>query len=98
MTMFLGENRNVNGLFNVGTGKASSFNDFVKPLFKVLGVKENIEYFDMPDVLKGKYQDFTQADMNKLIKAGYTGRMTDINDAVEDYAGNYLNKDYPYLQ
>ena len=50
----------------MGTGEASTFNSLIKPVFKAMNLKENIEYFDMPDILKGKYQDFTQADMNKL--------------------------------
>ncbi|HWQ82380.1 MAG TPA: ADP-glyceromanno-heptose 6-epimerase [Ignavibacteria bacterium] len=98
MTIFLGENKNVNGLFNAGTGKATTFNEFIRPVFAALGVKENIEYFDMPGVLKGRYQDFTQADMTKLRNAGYKGVPTPIENAVKDYVGNYLTKDFPYLQ
>jgi ADP-L-glycero-D-manno-heptose 6-epimerase len=94
MTLFFGENKIVNGIYNIGTGHANSFNNLVKPIFKALGLKENIEYFDMPDVLKDKYQNFTQADISKIKKAGYKKEMTDINDAVIDYVSNYLNKDF----
>lgn len=97
MTLFFGENKIVNGIYNIGTGKANTFNDFVKPVFKALNVKENIEYFDMPDVLKGRYQDFTQANMSKIRKAGYKGEFTKIVDAVIDYTKNYLNTEFPYL-
>jgi ADP-L-glycero-D-manno-heptose 6-epimerase len=97
MTLFFGENKIVNGIYNVGTGQANSFNSLVKPIFKALGLKENIEYFEMPEVLKNKYQNFTQADISKIRKAGYTKDMTDISDAVTDYVSNYLNKENPHL-
>lgn len=97
MTLFFGENKIVNGIYNVGTGQANSFNSLVKPIFKALGLKENIEYFEMPEVLKNKYQNFTQADISKIRKAGYNKDMTDISDAVTDYVSNYLNKDNSHL-
>jgi ADP-L-glycero-D-manno-heptose 6-epimerase len=97
MTIFFADNPILCGIYNVGTGTANTFNSFVKPIFKVLGVKENIEYFEMPEVLQGKYQDFTQANMTKLINAGYKKDITKIGDAVTDYVSNYLNTDFPYL-
>jgi len=97
MTLFIGQNKIINGIFNIGTGNASSFNQFIKPVFKALDLPENIEYFEMPDVLKNKYQDFTQADMTKLRSAGYNTAPTPIEDAVSDYVTNYLNKDFQYL-
>jgi ADP-L-glycero-D-manno-heptose 6-epimerase len=78
---------NVNGIFNVGTGKARSWNDLAKALFAAVKIKPDIEYCDMPLNLKGKYQYFTQADMTKLIKSGYTKSFTSLEDAVKDYAG-----------
>ena len=97
MTLFFGENKDVNGIYNVGTGEANSFNSFIKPIFSALGLKENIEYFDMPEILKNKYQNFTEADMNKLRKAGYKNEMIAIDDAVFDYVKNYLNTENKYL-
>lgn len=97
MTIFIGENKIINGIFNIGTGNATSFNDFIKPVFKALDLTENIEYFEMPDVLKNKYQDFTQADMSKLRSVGYKTPTTTIHDAVTDYVSNYLNKDFQNL-
>ena len=98
MTIFFYDNKTVNGIYNLGTGKANTFNDFVKPIFEALGMKENIEYFDMPDVLKDRYQDFTQAEMTKLKSVGYGKGTTPIKDAVIDYVKNYLNTKNPYLQ
>lgn len=97
MTIYFGENKIVNGIYNIGTGNANTFNSFVKPIFKALGVKENIEYFEMPEVLQGRYQDFTQANMDKIRKAGYKGEITGIENAVIDYVRNYLDTDYQYL-
>lgn len=97
MTIFFAENPVLCGIYNVGTGKANTFNSFVKPIFKVLGVKENIEYFEMPEVLQGKYQDYTQANMSKLLNSGYKKEFTKISDAVTNYISNYLNTDNPYL-
>jgi len=97
MTIYFGENKIVNGIYNVGTGKANTFNSFVKPIFKAMGVKENIEYFEMPEVLQGRYQDFTQANMEKIRKAGYKKEFTSIEDSVMDYVKNYLDSDYRYL-
>jgi ADP-L-glycero-D-manno-heptose 6-epimerase len=97
MTIFFGENKNINGIYNVGTGEANSFNSFVKPIFKALGLKENIEYYEMPEILKNKYQSFTQADITKIRKAGYEKKFTNINVAVSDYVTNYLDKEFSHL-
>lgn len=97
MTIFLGENKIVNGIYNIGTGKANTFNDFVKPILKALGAKENIEYFEMPEVLRRRYQDFTEANMDKLRNAGFKEEFYRLDDAVIDYVKNYLNTDFPYL-
>lgn len=97
MTVFFGGNPIVNGIYNIGTGTANSFNQLVKPIFKALDLKENIEYFDMPDILVNKYQNFTQADVTKIRKAGYSKNMTDVDEAVKDYVSNYLNNDFPFL-
>ncbi len=97
MTLFFGENKIVNGIYNVGTGQANTFNSFVKPIFKALNLKENIEYFEMPEVLKGRYQDYTKANMKKIRNAGYSGKFHNLEDAVIDYVSNYLNTDFPYL-
>lgn len=98
MTLFFGDNKFVNGIYNVGTGKANSFNSFIKPIFKALEIKENIEYFEMPEILKNKYQNFTEAEMGKIRNVGYKKEFTSINDAVIDYVKNYLNTENCYLK
>jgi ADP-L-glycero-D-manno-heptose 6-epimerase len=97
MTLFLYKNNNVNGLYNIGTGKARSFYDLVVAIFKAIKLEPNIEYIDMPKVLRGKYQYFTQAKMDKLLHAGYHEGVSTLEEAVTDYVANYLLKDNPYL-
>lgn len=93
MTLYFLENRDKNGLFNVGTGNAQTWNDLVTALFNAMDKPVNIEYIDMPDHLKGKYQYFTEANMNKLRSAGYDKKITSIEDGVKDYVQSYLLKD-----
>jgi ADP-L-glycero-D-manno-heptose 6-epimerase len=97
MTLNFMENKIVNGLYNVGTGNATSFNSFVNAIFKALELEPKIEYFDMPNELVDKYQNFTQADMTKLKDTGYELKTTPIDEAVGDYVKNYLITDNPYL-
>lgn len=87
----------INGLFNAGTGQAHSWNDLVTALFKAMGKPVNIEYIDMPDHLKGKYQYFTEAKMQQLKDVGYTKSAMPLEDSVKDYVQNYLQKEHPYL-
>lgn len=94
VTYFL-EHPKVNGLFNVGTGCARAWNDLAQALFKAVNKPAKIEYREMPEAMRAKYQYFTQADMQKLRKAGYQKPFTGLEEAVKDYAG-YL-KDGRYL-
>lgn len=91
------ENRNVNGIHNVGTGKARSFNDLGRAVFSAMQRSCRITYVDMPRMLHGKYQNFTQADMNWLDKVGCPLRMTSLEDGVTDFVQNYLSQPDPYL-
>jgi ADP-L-glycero-D-manno-heptose 6-epimerase len=92
MTLFFMDNPHVGGLFNIGTGKARTWNDLVKAVFAALGRKPDIEYIDMPESLRAQYQYFTQADITKLRKAGYKKQTTPLEDAITDYVQNYLQK------
>ena len=73
-----------NGVYNCGTGQAHSYNEAARAVIKAVGVGE-IEYIDFPEVLRGKYQNYTQADTTKLIGAGYDGGFTEFDDAVKEY-------------
>ncbi|MDP4186942.1 MAG: ADP-glyceromanno-heptose 6-epimerase [Bacteroidota bacterium] len=87
---FLMNHRKDSGLYNLGTGKARTFNDLVKSTFAAMNVKENIEYIDTPLDIRDKYQYFTEAKMEKLRSIGYTADFTSLEDGVADYVRNYL--------
>ncbi len=79
-----------NGIYNLGTGEARSFVDLMKATFKAMDKKENIEFIEMPESLKGQYQYYTQANMNKLAIALPEFKFTPLEDAVKDYVQNHL--------
>ena len=84
----------INGIYNVGTGKARTWNDLANAIFKAVGKNPKIEYIEMPESLRPRYQYFTQADMGKLSAAGYKRPFMTLENAVSDYA-KYL-KDHTY--
>jgi ADP-L-glycero-D-manno-heptose 6-epimerase len=81
------------GIYNIGSGRASSWNELAGAIFKAMGKEINIEYVDMPDNLKNQYQYFSKADLGKIRKAGYINGVTSIEDSVRDYVVNYLAQD-----
>lgn len=91
------DNPRVNGLFNVGTGKASTFNEMANAIFTAMNRKPNIHYIDMPETLVKKYQYFTEAKMTKLMTAGYTAGFMSLQQGITDYVQNYLMKEDHYL-
>ncbi len=93
MTLFFYDNPQISGLFNIGTGKARTWNDLVKAVFAAMDKKPNIEYIEMPEQLRDQYQYYTCADITNLRKAGYNKETTPFEDAIKDYVQNYLQKD-----
>lgn len=93
IVLYFLNNHDKNGLFNVGSGNARSWNDLVKPIFSAMNKPVNIEYVDIPEDIRGKYQYFTQADLTKLRESGYNKPATSVEEGVEDYIKNYLMKD-----
>jgi ADP-L-glycero-D-manno-heptose 6-epimerase len=84
-------NNNVpSGLYNLGTGKARSFEDLAKATFAAMGKEPVIDYIDMPEDIRDKYQYFTEASMSKLKNAGYTKEFYSLEEGVSDYVKNYL--------
>ena len=81
-----------NGIYNLGTGTARTFNDLVKATFAALDKEPQIVYIDMPQDLVNTYQYFTEASMIKLKHAGYEEPFTSLEDGVNDYVRNYLSK------
>jgi len=92
MTLYLFSHPEINGIFNIGAGKARTWNDLVASLFNAVGKPVNIEYIDLPEHLREKYQYFTEANLNKIKRAGYNQPITSLEDGVNDYVKNYLLK------
>lgn len=86
----------VSGLFNVGTGEARSFRDLIAATFRACGRTPAIEYVEMPEPLRAKYQYFTQADMTRLRAVGYDRPFLGIEAGIEDYVTRYLSADDPH--
>ncbi len=84
------------GIYNLGTGKARSFNDLVNSTFAGVDLPPVIEYIDIPEDIRDKYQYFTEAGMDKLKAAGYTKDFYSLEQGVDDYVRNYLNKNSFY--
>ena len=86
------------GLFNLGTGQARSWNDLAAAVFAAIGREMSIEYVEMPEALRGRYQYYTQADIRRLQATGCPVPFRSLEDAVRDYVTNYLQASTPYLQ
>ena len=91
MTLFLLQN-NVKGLYNIGSGCAETWNALAAAVFKAMGKEVNIEYIDMPEHLKGKYQYYTCAEIEKIRAAGYSEEILPLEDAVADYI-SYISRE-----
>ena len=87
----------VSGIYNMGTGKARSFNDLVKASFSAMNKDTNIEYVPMPKHLKGQYQYYTQADMNKFDKLFPDFTFVSLEDGVKDYIQSHLDTENCYF-
>jgi ADP-L-glycero-D-manno-heptose 6-epimerase len=85
-----------NGIYNLGTGTARSFNDLVRSTFAGMDLQPDIEYIDMPGDIRDKYQYFTEASMDKLKAAGYTKDFYSLEKGVDDYVRNYLSQNTFY--
>jgi ADP-L-glycero-D-manno-heptose 6-epimerase len=90
MTVHLAENRQAAGIFNIGSGKARSWNQLAAAIFSALGREPRIEYIEMPETIRDKYQYFTEAKIERLRSTGYTQAITPLSEAVRDYVQNYL--------
>jgi ADP-L-glycero-D-manno-heptose 6-epimerase len=81
------------GLFNVGSGAAHTWNDLAECVFRAMGKEVAIDYVDMPEAIRERYQYATRANIGKLLRAGYRGGITPLRDAVQDYVVNFLETD-----
>lgn len=81
-----------NGIYNIGTGTARTFNDLVLATFKAMNIEADISYIPTPEDIRDKYQYFTEATMKKIRKAGYDRPFTALEEGVKDYVQEYLMK------
>ena len=88
--LFLMKNKPESGSYNLGTGKARTFVDLANATFVALDLKPVIEFIDTPEDIRDKYQYFTEANMKKLIKTGYTKSFQSLEEGIGDYVKNYL--------
>ncbi|MFM2375515.1 MAG: hypothetical protein RLZZ165_612, partial [Bacteroidota bacterium] len=89
--LFLLENRPASAIYNLGTGTARTFLDLGKAVFQAMGKAPRIEFIDTPPDIRGKYQYFTEARMEKLRRAGYHGTFHSLEQGVDDYVQNFLS-------
>ncbi|MGO9480528.1 MAG: ADP-glyceromanno-heptose 6-epimerase [Candidatus Kryptoniota bacterium] len=90
MTLFFLDNKTIAGLFNVGSGVANTWNKLAAAIFGALGKQTIIDYVEMPEAIRDRYQYYTCADIAKIKKAGYSKPMTSLEEAVSDYVRGYL--------
>lgn len=91
------EHREASGVFNLGSGKARSWNSLAEAVFAALGLEPDIEYIEMPESLRPKYQYYTRAEMDKITRAGFARDFYSLEEGVRDYVQNYLEREDPYL-
>jgi len=91
------ETPSATGLFNIGTSQARSFKDLVTATFTAMERPVSIEFIDMPETIRDKYQYYTCAECDHLREAGFTEVMTPLEEGVRDYVQNSLSKPSPHL-
>ena len=92
-TIHLAITPDTSGLYNIGSGVASTWIDLVTPMFDVMGKSPNISFIEMTEILRGKYQYHTQSDVSRLKSTGWIGPTHNLLQAVTDCVTNYLIPD-----
>jgi ADP-L-glycero-D-manno-heptose 6-epimerase len=90
--MFLMHHRKNSGIYNLGSGKARTFLDLTRAVFRSMNLPEQIEFIDTPADIRDKYQYFTEARMEKLKSIGYDRDFTTLETGVKEYVQEYLTK------
>ena len=86
----------ISGVFNAGSGQARSFADLARATFDAAGKEPQISYIDMPEVIRDRYQYFTQARMDRVRALGFDGQSTPLEEGVRRYVQSYLATEDPY--
>ncbi len=90
VVLWLLDQPQVNGLYNLGTGAARTFGDLAEAAYQAMGAEPNINFCDTPEDIRERYQYFTEAPMDRLKAAGYDRSFTPLEDGIADYVRNYL--------
>jgi ADP-L-glycero-D-manno-heptose 6-epimerase len=96
IALWLADHPSTQGIFNVGTGEARTFEDLARSVFRAMGRDADIEFVETPEAIRDRYQYFTQADMSRLRNAGYSLPSTSLEDGVGQYIRDYLMAADPY--
>lgn len=91
---YLFRNPEICGIYNLGTGKAHTWNELAGAMFKALRITPKIEYIEMPEYLRSKYQYFTESKMDKIRKAGCDFKFTSLDESIADYVKYLKNNAY----
>lgn len=94
---WLVERKDVSGLFNLGTGKARTWIDLVSAVFRAMNIEPSIEFIEMPEAIRDRYQYHTEAEMGKLRRAGYGAPFSSLEDGITGYVRDHLMKEDPYF-
>ena len=94
--LYFMNNQENSGIYNVGTGKARSFLDLTNAVFSSLKMESEISFIDTPVDLRGRYQYFTEAEIQKLRDIGYTKEFTELEEGIDVYVGKYLVQEACY--
>ena len=92
MCIWLMDNKPTNGLYNIGSGQARTFQDLAQAVFAAMNLPAEISFIDTPADIRERYQYFTEADMTKLRAAGYTAPSSSLEDGITKYVQGYLEK------
>jgi ADP-L-glycero-D-manno-heptose 6-epimerase len=95
--LWLMETPSVSGLYNLGTGLARTYLDLAHAVSDAAGQPRAVEFIDMPASLRGQYQSFTEARMDRLRTAGYTGQFTPMEEGIRRYVQDHLTKSDIYV-
>jgi len=96
MLLWLYDNPEVSGLFNMGSGQARSFADLAAAVYRAVGREPQIQFIEMPPAIRERYQYFTEASLKKLQGVGYKQPTTPLEDGINHYVRTYLGADDPY--
>jgi len=96
VVLWLMENRDVNGLFNLGTGRAQTWLELMQALYSAVGQELAVDWVDTPEEIRDRYQYYTQADMARLRAAGYDRPFRSVEEGVADYVERHLSREDPY--